>query len=61
MTKVKIETALYDRACAAAQAAGYSSVEEFITAAIESEIKRLKVEAAEEQVADQLRGLGYLE
>ena len=29
--------------------------------AIESELKRLKVEQAEQQVADQLRGLGYVE
>ncbi len=61
MTKVKIESNLYDRARSAAEAAGYSSVEEFITSAIENEIKRLKVEAAEEQVSDQLRGLGYIE
>ena len=61
MTRVKIESNLYDRARSAAEAAGYSSVEEFITSAIENEIKRLKVEAAEEQVSDQLRGLGYIE
>ena len=28
---------------------------------IENEMKRLKVEEAESQVADQLRGLGYIE
>ena len=41
--------------------AGYSSVEEFIAHAIESELVRLGVEEAEKQVADQLRGLGYIE
>ncbi len=61
MAKVKIESSLYDRARSAAEAAGYSSVEEFISSAIEQEIRRLKVEEAEEQVSDQLRGLGYLE
>ena len=44
----------------AAETAGYSSVDEFVAHCLESEIKRLKVEAAESQVADQLRGLGYL-
>ncbi len=61
MAKIKIESNLFERARAAAEAAGYSSVDEFISSAIESEIKRLKVEAAEEQVSDQLRGLGYIE
>ena len=61
MAKVKIESSLYDRAKQAAAAAGYSSVEEFISHCIENEIKRLQVEDAENQVADQLRGLGYIE
>ena len=51
----------YDRAKRAAEAAGYSSVEEFIADCIEKEIQRLKVEEDEGQVADQLRGLGYIE
>jgi hypothetical protein len=61
MTKIKIESALFDRAEKAAQTAGYSSVEEFVAHCIENELKRLKVEEAEGQVADQLRGLGYIE
>ena len=52
---------LYERAKRAAAAAGYSSVEEFIADCVEKEIKRLKVEEDEGQVADQLRGLGYIE
>jgi hypothetical protein len=59
--KIRIDTTLYDRAKQAASAEGYSSVDEFIAHAIENEIKRLKVEDAEQQVADQLRGLGYIE
>lgn len=59
--KIKIDASLYERAASASQAAGYSSVDEFIAHAVESEIKRLKVEDAEQQVADQLRGLGYVE
>ncbi len=61
MVKVKIESGLYDRARRAADAAGYSSVEEFIADCVEKEIQRLKVEEQEAQVSDQLRGLGYIE
>ncbi len=61
MVKIKIEASLYDRAQAAAEAAGYSSVEEFVAHCIEQEINRLKIEEAEGQVTDQLRGLGYIE
>ena len=59
--KVKIEPALFDRAKRAAEAAGYSSVEEFIADSIEKEILRLKIEEKEADVSDQLRGLGYIE
>ena len=60
MAKINVETSLYERAKKAAEAAGYSSVDEFIAHCIENEIKRLKVESSESQVADQRRGLGYL-
>jgi hypothetical protein len=61
MVKVKIEPSLFDRAKRAAEAAGYSSVEEFIANCVEKEIERLKVDEQESRVADQLRGLGYIE
>jgi hypothetical protein len=61
MVKVKIDPALYDRAKRAAEAAGYSSVEEFIAHCIENELKKLKTDDAEERVKDQLRGLGYID
>ena len=61
MVKVKIDPNLFDRAKRAAEAAGYSSVEEFIANCIEKEIQRLKIEQDEGQVSDQLRGLGYIE
>ena len=61
MVKVKIDPGLYDRAQRAAQSAGYSSVDEFIAHCVENELKKLKVDEAESQVADQLRGLGYIE
>jgi hypothetical protein len=61
MSRIQIDPALYERARQAAAQAGYSSVDELIATAIENELKRLGEEAAEQQVADQLRGLGYLE
>ena len=61
VVKVKIEPALYDKAKLAAEAAGYSSVEEFIANCIEKEVQRLKVDEEEGQVTDRLRGLGYIE
>jgi hypothetical protein len=61
VVKVKVDPGLFDRAKRAAQVAGYSTVEEFIADCIEKEIRRLKVEESEDQVSDQLRGLGYIE
>lgn len=61
MAKVTIEDALYDRAKKAAAAAGYSSVDEFVAHCLDTEVKRLNVDEAEEQVSKQLRGLGYIE
>jgi len=61
MVKIKLDPGLFDRAKRAAEAAGYSSVEEFIADCIEKQIQRLKVEEEEAEVSDQLRGLGYVE
>jgi hypothetical protein len=61
MARVKIDDSLFERAKRAATAAGYSSVEEFVAHCVENEVKKLDVERAESQVADQLRGLGYIE
>lgn len=61
MPKITIDSALYDRAEQTAQAAGYSSVDELVAHAIENELKRLEADKAEQQVSNQLRGLGYIE
>jgi hypothetical protein len=60
MTKVSIDSNLFERAKATAETAGYSSVEEFVAHCIETGIQKVGAEA-ETQVADQLRGLGYIE
>ena len=61
MVKVKLDPGLFDRAKRAAEAAGYSSVEEFVAHCIEQELQKLKTDEAEDPVADRLRGLGYIE
>jgi len=61
MAKVTIEDGLYDRAKRAAAAAGYSSVDELVAHCVENELKKREVDEAEAKVADQLRGLGYIE
>lgn len=61
MAKINLDSGLYDRAKRASDTAGYSSVDEFIAHCIENELKKQNADEAEGQVADQLRGLGYIE
>jgi hypothetical protein len=61
MPRIHIDDALFQRASQAAAKAGFSHVEELIRTAVEREIARVGDDDAESQVADQLRGLGYIE
>ena len=61
MPKINIDSGLYDRVKRTAEKAGYSSVDEFIAHCVENELKKQNADEAEGQVADQLRGLGYIE
>jgi hypothetical protein len=61
VSKVKIDSTLLERAKEAAQSAGYSSVEEFVTHLIEKELARVEEHTDEQIAADRLRGLGYIE
>ena len=61
MAKIALDPGVFDRAKRAADAAGYSSVEEFVAHCIENELKRRAADEAEEKVSNQLRGLGYIE
>jgi hypothetical protein len=61
MAKINIDDGLFDRAKKAYQAAGYSSVEEFVAHCVELGIQKHADAEAETQVSDQLRGLGYIE
>lgn len=61
MAKIKIDSNLLARAKKVTEVAGYSSVEEFITHIIEKELAKHEADETDEKVADQLRGLGYIE
>ena len=58
--KLKLDKALVDRARRYAELAGYSSVEEFITHALEKELKQLDGAESEEEIKKRLKGLGYI-
>ncbi len=65
-TKLKLEKDLLERCRQHAKDKGYSSVEEFVTHALEKELKTVegvseKDEKEEKEIADRLRGLGYIE
>jgi hypothetical protein len=63
--KVKIEGELLERAEKCAEAAGYSSVDEFVTHMLEKETKKILGDPGEspsaEVVKKRLQGLGYIE
>ena len=61
MAKIKIDSNLFDRVKKVTEAAGYSSIDEFITHIIEKALVEHEADQADEKVADQLRGLGYIE
>lgn len=61
MAKIKIDSALFARAKNVVEVAGYSSIEEFVTHIIEKEVAKYEQSDADEKIADQLRGLGYIE
>jgi hypothetical protein len=61
MAKIKIDSALFARAKDVVEKAGYSSLEEFVTHVIEKAVTQYENTDADENIADQLRGLGYIE
>ncbi len=58
--KIKLDKDLLERAKKFAEIAGYSSVEEFITHALEREISQLEEADSEEEIKKKLQGLGYI-
>ena len=67
MAKIKLDNELLSRARKAAEAAGYSSLEEFITHVLEKELRKILPDDdsgyspdEEEKIRERLRGLGYI-
>jgi metal-responsive CopG/Arc/MetJ family transcriptional regulator len=59
-SRIKLDKALLARVRRYAEIAGYSSVEEFITHALEKELAQLEGAASEEEIKRRLKGLGYI-
>jgi len=57
---IKLDKALLAKVKRYADLAGYSSVEEFITAALEKEIAQFEGSESEEEIKKKLKGLGYI-
>jgi metal-responsive CopG/Arc/MetJ family transcriptional regulator len=61
-SRIKLDKDLLDRCEQYAQEAGYSSVEEFITHALEKELRNTRKKSEEtEEIAKSLKGLGYID
>ncbi len=59
-SKISLDKALFEKAKRYAALAGYSSVEEFVTHALEKQIAQLEEADSEEEIKKKLRGLGYI-
>ncbi len=59
-SKLKLDKDLLARVRKISDIAGYSSVEEFITHALEKELAQLEDAGSEEEIKKRLKGLGYL-
>ena len=59
-SRIKLDKALLAKIKRYSDLAGYSSVEEFITHALEKEIAQLEGAESEHEIKKKLKGLGYL-
>lgn len=59
-SKIKLDSDLLKRVKKYADIAGYSSVEEFITHALEKELAVLEEADSEDDIRKKLQGLGYI-
>ena len=57
---LKLDKALIARVKRYSDLAGYSSVEEFITHALEKELAQLEKADSEDEIKKKLKGLGYI-
>ena len=59
-SRIKIEKDLLEKVRRYSEIAGYSSVEEFITHALEKEIAKLEDADSDEEIKKRLKGLSYI-
>ena len=59
-SKIILDKALFAKVKRYAGLAGYSSVEEFVTDALEKQIAQFEEANSEEEIKKKLRGLGYI-
>jgi len=59
--KVKLDRELYERLARCAEAAGYSSTEEFIRHTLEKAAAAIEEADSEEEIKKRLQGLGYID
>ena len=59
-SRIRLDKALVAKVKRYADLAGYSSVEEFITHALEKELAQLEEAESEEELKKKLKGLGYI-
>lgn len=60
-TTIKLDKSLYERVKRCADAAGYSSPQEFVEHVIERELAQIEDGASDEEITKRLQGLGYIE
>jgi len=59
-SSIRLDKALLAKVKRYSNLAGYSSVEEFITHALEKEIAQLEKADSEDEIKKRLKGLGYI-
>ena len=60
VSKIKINKDLLEKVRKYSEIAGYSSVDEFVTHALEREIAQLEDADSEDEIKKKLQGLGYI-
>ena len=58
---LKLKQPLWDRIVRCAEAAGYSSPQEFVEHVLEKELAKIEVTDSDQDVLKKLKGLGYIE
>ena len=58
---IKLNKTLWTKVKKCAEAAGYSSPQEFVEHVLEKELATIDTEVSDEEIAKKLQGLGYLE